>query len=71
MDWITFLFGALTGALGTITLFALIAWRGMRPYMKAVHNRNKGGGSVSPPINWDATGNDPVGQYLRGMRREN
>ena len=56
MDWATFFFGALAGALLTTVAFAIIGVRAMRPFMLAAKQRATGK-SMTPPINW--TSNDP------------
>ena len=59
MDWQTFMFGVVVGALSSFVLFGIIAPRFMRPFMRAAaKQRQASTGSMVPPINWGTTGNE-------------
>lgn len=59
MDWTMFLFGAVAGALFATLALAFIGVRVMRPFMRAARKRATSADSVTPPINWDSTSNNP------------
>ena len=67
MDWTDFMFGALTGSFLTLTMMSALAWRWVRPFMRAAQRkaeRAASGESVAPPIYWQrdtgSTSNEPT-----------
>jgi len=39
MDWTAFMLGAFSGSTFTLLLFSLLAWRWMRPFMRAAQRK--------------------------------
>ena len=52
MEWETFAFGFVVGALLTLMILGALGVKVMRPFMRAASRQRKDLESMRPPINW-------------------
>jgi hypothetical protein len=52
MDLTSFIIGSLAGSMFTALSLALVAWRFMKPYVKAAQNKATRATNITPPPYW-------------------